>query len=431
MRDDAAPVPRARVVVEGDRIAEVSPAAGPAPQGLRVDGRGKWLLPGFTDMHVHLPNDGFARMLPKPARAGFPRIDTQDQLTPFVANGVTQVFNLSALAESVGQATEVETGRALGPHIANAAMIDGVPPIWTGLARGVASPSDGRQAVRDAETEGYRFIKVYSRLDLATFLAVVEEARGRGMRVLGHIPDAVRGHTEAAFVPGYDLVVHAEEYAKQSPDLNDADIRRFADLARRNGTWLTPTLTTSQWVFLQTRSLDELRALPTLRYLHPMLAHSWLADNTYARRATPERLARFERIVDFDRRLARTFAEAGVPQMVATDAMNPGMVPGFSIHDELLAMAEAGLSNADVLAGATRLPAEWLGVERDRGTIEVGKRADLVLLDADPLADLRSTRAIHGVLLGGRWLPRAELDARLAALAERNAAVAASLPRPG
>jgi imidazolonepropionase-like amidohydrolase len=117
----------------------------------------------------------------------------------------------------------------------------------------------------------------------------------------------------------------------------------------------------------------------------------------------------------------RAFTAAGIPVMTGTDAPVPGVAPGFSLHDEFEALARAGLSNRRILESTTRLPAEWLGTLADRGTVEVGKRADLVLLDANPLEDIRNTRRIVAVVRDGRYLPREELDRMMAALASQNA----------
>ena len=413
---DAPPRLDQTVLIAAGRIGAISAARDARiPRGARrIDGRGKWLMPALTDAHVHLPNDHFA--LDRPGA-----VDTQDQLTPYLANGVLQVFNLSATALSVAQAREVEVGEVLGPHIANAAMIDGSPPVRPGQTRVAATPADGRQTVRDIRFEGYRYVKVYSRLSEETYQAIVDEARQDGLQVVGHIPNAFRGHTAAAFVPGYGLVAHAEEFAKQSRDFSDADIETFAKAAKSNGTWLIATLTASDWIARQTASLDPVRAEPTLKYLNPSIRAEWLLANPYQKAATPERVVQFLKIVDFNARLVRVFAREGIPILAGTDAMIPAVVPGFSLHDELEMLAHAGLANGQVLEGATRLPAEWLGVAADRGTVEPGKRADLLLLDADPMADVANTRRIAAVIDGGRYLSRASLAARLAVLAKKNA----------
>ena len=427
MSAGAAPVLDATVIVEAGRIETIGPSgATMVPPGMRrVDGTDKWLMPALSDMHVHVEN---ARM----AEAGTcpEAFDTADILLPYVANGVLQVFNLSAMSESVGQRNEVESGRVLGPHMALAAMLDGSPAVRPGRARSAGTPSDGRQAVRDIKVEGYEFVKTYERLDLPTFSAILDQAKLENLRVLGHIPARGEGITEKFFQPGFEIVVHAEEYAYQSEQagadpkaMSDDDIPRFAEMAKRNGTWLISTLSLNERIVEQTRSVQSLEARPEMAFVHPMIYKEWIENNRYAKLASPERLVRLERVVDFNRKVVQVFLQAGVPILPGTDSLIPGVVAGFALHDELEAMTRAGMTNADVLTAATRLSAEWLGVAEDRGTVEQGKRADLILLDGDPMSEIGNTRRISAVIAGGRYLARETLDDMMEELAARYAAM--------
>ena len=347
-----------------------------------IDGKGKWLIPGLADMHVHLPSDGSLRPAAYPTEAPTMMFDTQDIMTPYIANGVTQIMNLDAVAASVGQRNEIARGEVLGPHIALAAVING----GEGARGRVAdTPADGRQAVRDIKAEGYDFVKVYSGLNTETYFAIIDEASLQGMKTLGHIPDAFQGQLDRAFVPGFSMSAHAEEFSKHSENFTDADATRFAKLAKENGTWVTPTLTVMRWIASETRSLDEMKASPYLQYAHPLLQSKWVVANRYHRNSSPELIAYFDNMVEFHRRLVKAFKAEGVPMLAGTDAMTSGVVGGFSLHEELELLVEAGLTPEEALDSATRLPAVWLGTDADRGTIEAGKRADLVLLDADPL----------------------------------------------
>ncbi len=405
----------ATVVIESGRIVSLDQ---PAPaDALRIDGTGKWLIPGLADMHVHLLSDGLPRPPAYPTEAPTMFFDTQDIMTPYIANGVTQVLNMDAIAPSIGQRNEIARGDALGPHIALAAVING----GDGARGRVANtPSDGRQAVRDIKAEGYDFVKVYSGLDVETYLAIVDEASLQGMKTLGHIPDALQGQLDRAFVPGFGMVAHAEEFSKHSEDFTYADAARFAQLAKDNGTWVSPTLTVMRWIASETRSLDEMKSSPALQYVHPMLQAKWVQANRYQKNSSPELISYFDSMVVFHRRLVKALKGAGVPMLAGTDAMTSGVVGGFSLHEELALLVDAGLTPEEALTSATRLPAEWLGVQGDRGTIEPGKRADLVLLDANPLTDISNAQEIAGVMLNGRWISRAVLDDMLADLSARN-----------
>ena len=416
MTVDRAVIKDANVVIENGRIASLN---GPTPaKAMRINGKGKWLIPGLTDMHVHLPSDGLPRAPRFPTEPPNMFFDTQDIMTPFIANGVTQIMNLDAVAASVGQRNEIASGRVLGPHIALAAVING----GDGRGRIANTPADGRQSVRDLKSEGYDFVKVYSDLNIETFLAIIDEADKQGMKVVGHIPSAFEGQVERAFVPGFSMVAHAEEFSKQSTDFSDADAKHFARIAKANGSWVSPTLVVMRWIASQARSLDEMKANPNLKYVHPLLQSKWLVANRYNRNSSPKLIAYFDKMVEFHQRLVRALKAEGVPIVAGSDTLASAVVGGFSLHEELELLVSAGLTNEEALASATRLPAEWLGTNGDRGTIEVGKRADLVLLDANPIEDIANARKIAGVFVGGRWSDHAKLDAMMADLARRNEA---------
>ena len=407
------------VLIRNGRIESVTPAidATPARDATRIDARGKWLMPALADMHVHLENDRLMRLYTRDASISTGTVRTEDALLPYVANGVLQIAVLTAMPETIAQRIEVETGRALGPHIALAAMIDGAPPVWPiGMTRVAANASDGRQAVRDAAAEGYEIIKAYEKLDLDTFLAICDEASKLNLKVIGHLPQNGKGLTERFFVPGLGMVAHAEEIAQQTnPPSLDA-ISQYARWMKRSGTWLTSTLTADHRILEMISRPETLQSRPEIRYLNARVQRMALHENPYLREVTPERIAYVQRIVDFNNQLIATFAREGVPIVAGTDALVPGIVPGFSLHDELTALAKAGLSNRQALESATRLPAEWLGTIGDRGIVAAGKRADLLLLEADPLANIENTRRIAAVIVGGKLYSRSELHTRLDAL---------------
>jgi imidazolonepropionase-like amidohydrolase len=409
-------LPDSTVLIRNGRIESITPAsnATSSANATRIDARGKWLMPALADMHVHLENDRLLRLYTKDANIPVGTISTEDALLPYVANGVLQITVLTAMPETIAQRIEVETGRVLGPHLALAAMIDGAPPVWPiGMTRVAANASDGRQAVRDAAAEGYEIIKAYERLDLDTFLAICDEATQLHMKVIGHLPQNGKGLTERFFVPGFAMIAHAEEIAQQtSPPAVDA-ISDYARWAKRSGTWLTSTLTTDHRILEAMLRPETLQSRPEMRFLQPHLQQMAQRQNPYVRDASPQRIAHVQRVAEFNDKLIAAFAREGVPIVAGTDALVPGVVPGFSLHDELEALAKAGLTNRQVLDSATRLPAEWLGTIDDRGIIAAGKRADLLLLEGNPLADITNTRRIAAVIVAGRLYSRSELDARL------------------
>jgi len=428
MTPESAPLTDMTVTIRDGRIASIAATAGTrVPRGVRtISGRGKWLMPGLSDMHMHLENDRMGRL-----HVGDPTLPDgtftlEDALTPYLANGVLQVFNLSSMSETIGQRVDVESGRVLGPHIATAAMIDGSPPMWPlGMTRAAATPEDGRQAVRDAKAEGYDFIKVYSKLNLEAFSAIVDEARKQNMRVVGHIPGREQGITEKFFQPGFDLVAHAEEFAQHTSPPDHLAIPRYVEMAKRNGTWLVATLSLDERIVEEMRDPESLKRRDELRHMHPQAYDMVIHGNPYLKDVNAGRIAYVQAIVDFNCPLVKAFIDAGVPVLTGTDAPVPGLAPGFALHDEFESLARCGMSNLQILESTTRLAAEWLGKLSDRGTVETGKRANLVLLDANPLQNIANTRRIAAVIANGHYLPRAELDRRLWRIAGRNATPAA------
>ncbi|MES1218396.1 MAG: amidohydrolase family protein [Bacteroidota bacterium] len=406
-------IENATVVIKDNKIYSIN---GPVPnEAIIINGKGKWLIPGLIDMHVHnLADANLGSNYPTKGATFF--IDTQDFMLLYIANGVTTVLELSGRAEHFGQRNEIASGKVIGPRMALALLIDG------GDGSGVIAntAAEGRQTVRIAKAQGYDFIKVYSRLNIETYKAIIDEANKQGMKVVGHIPNAFKGRIAEAFVPNFDMVAHAEEFSKQTDDFSDQQAQRFAQLAKQNGTWLSPTLITMVKIAEQVRSLDAIRNLPVLKYVHPLVQSKWLTANSYHNDSSRERVAYFERLIEFHVRLVKAFREAGVPIVAGTDAGTSGVVWGFSLHDEIELLVKAGLTTKEALVSATRLPATWLGIQDKTGTVEAGKYADLVLLDANPLDNISNTRKIAGVFVNGKWVSRKRIDAMLSGLGNRN-----------
>ncbi len=415
-------IENATVVIRDGRIAaiESAPTAELTAGMQRIDARGKWLMPGLTDMHTHVENIRMLRLILKDATIPASTIGNDDVFLPYIANGVLQVLDLQGMSETIGQRVEIEAGRVLGPRIVAAAMIDGSPPLWpVGMTRVATTPEDGRQAVRDAAAEGYDAIKVYSRLSFEALQAIADEAQQLKLPVIGHLAGRQSGRIADALPPGLGMVAHAEEFALHTSEPSFSSIPQYVELMRKSGAWLTATLSLDERLLEQTSDPETLKTRPELLALHPMWRKVVVEHNPYVAQASPERIASLQKIVDFNRELVRALVAAGVPIVAGTDAPVPGIVPGFAIHDELEALVRAGMTNQQALEAATTLPCEWLGVLSDRGTVELGKQADLLLLDADPLADVGNARRISAVIVGGRYLRREMLDERMRALMKR------------
>jgi cytosine/adenosine deaminase-related metal-dependent hydrolase len=299
MTPGGAPIEDATLVVRDGRIADI---AGPgklrlSPGLKRIDGRGRWLMPGLADMHVHSLNRGYGRQIPGGQAFPAAYMSTADVMLPFIANGVTQILEMSALPETLEQRDEIESGAVLGPHIAAAAMLDGDPPVWAYSARVAKTPEEGRRAVREIAAAGFPFVKVYARLELPVFEAVVDEAKSAGVRVIGHVPAGSSGQSENVLISGFSMVAHAEEFSKLDADPDLADIARYAALCRRNGIWIATTLITNVWIANQTRDPEVVASAAGIQYLHPVLVEHWKRENRYSVDVTARKFTARNRLV--------------------------------------------------------------------------------------------------------------------------------------
>jgi imidazolonepropionase-like amidohydrolase len=386
-----------------------------------VDVAGAWVVPGLADMHVH--------------------VWSSQDLVLHVANGVTLVRNMWGQPTLLDLRARVAAGEVLGPTIITAGpIVDGDPPIWDGSAV-AASPDDGRRIVAEQKAAGYDFIKVYSGLSGEALDAIVEEARARGIPVAGHVPQAVTleraleldlatiehltGFATATMAEGRSQpqdwagrIAMARSLESGELELSDifdpARVSAVAGLAAQSETWQVPTLIVNSRIFTSRRQAHELLQRPGVRYMSPAALASWNPDTDFRLRGVSDGDLETMQLM-FDALLQRVAAlhEAGVRILAGTDAPNPHVLHGYSIHEELALLHEAGLSNFETLLAATRAPAEFLGTPDAFGTIQVGRRADLVVASGNPLEDLSALASPIGVVLRGDWHPREELDAAL------------------
>jgi imidazolonepropionase-like amidohydrolase len=415
------PVPAQTVVVAGGKIAAAGPAGTTAvPAGATaVSGEGKFLLPGLWDMHTHIADESY--------------------LSLFLANGVTGVREMHAFFPQVilRMRDAVAAGKTLGPRIVAAgALVDGPTPVWPGAIK-TTTPDEGRAAVRRLKGMKADFVKVYSSLPPDVYRAVVAEAKAQGLPVAGHCPELVSvveasdaGQRSVEHLMGVHLACSKDEAAlrkelaaalegkekldlravgrvgEKAADSYDPDKAKavYAKFVA-NRTWQCPTL-------VVIRQIGGLGPDPVkddaVRYMTPFVRDMWKRMiNPFARES-------FKRGYDGRLKMVRAMHAAGVPLLAGTDCTNPHTYPGFSLPVELELLVGCGLSPAEALRTATLNPAKFFGEEKTAGTVEAGKRADLVLLEADPLAKVGNVRAVAGVVANGRYLPAGELKKMLA-----------------
>ena len=427
------------VITEGQRIYAVGPSSSTAiPHGARiVDGSGKFLIPGLSDMHIHLTG------------AGEPTGSREFIIPLLIANGIATVRDMGGKVEYLKVLREeINSGKRAGPQIFfTGPYLDGNPPSFQPSIV-VQNAAEARAAVQTLKREGVGFIKVQSRLQPEAYYAVAEESKKLKIRFVGHVPDSITA--AAASEAGQASIEHLtgvllgcssrEEELRQrqlvpvSPaetkdqtlarerkwnkDLLDSySHQRAIDLSQllvTNQTWQVPTfplLVHLGYLVPETDRIGDSR----LQYVPRAVRETW--------DSTRKDLLDSRTDADFDQRrhliresmqAVKVMNDSGVAFMAGTDAAAPNVFPGFSLHEDLAFLVEAGLTPLQALQAATSQPAEFLHRSAEQGTIQAGKRADLVLLDADPLQDIRNTQKIRSVILNGRLFERGDLDALLA-----------------
>jgi len=405
-------IEKATIVIKENKIHSINKTI--PENSIVIDGKDKWLIPGLIDMHVHNLASSSPWVI-YPTKGPLVNYDTQNLMTLYIANGVTTVFELGARPEHIGQRNEITRGNVIGPRMALAKVIGGNKSNF--IAK---NPSDGRNAVRFAKEEGYEFIKVYTWLNEETFKAVIDEADKQNMKVVGHIPVAFKEkQAKDFFVPHFGLIAHAEELSKQTDDYSYEKAQEFARLAKENNTWLIPNLTNMLSISQQAKSLQNIKNLQGFKYVHPLMQSKWLTSNGYYG-ASEKLIEYYTNLYDFHFLIVKAFKEAGVPMVAGTDAGISGVIWGFSLHNELKLLVEAGLTNEEALASATRLGAEWLEIDDKIGTIETGKFADLILLNNNPLANISNTLKIAGVFVNVKWINKNKTDIMLSEIENWN-----------
>jgi imidazolonepropionase-like amidohydrolase len=381
-----------------------------------VDGSGRFLIPGLWDMHVHMV---FGDWFPQSCEIALPL---------FVANGVTGVRDMGGELEVLQQwRREIGQGKLLGPRIVTSGpMLDGPKPRFPSSVA-VASPEDARKAVDDLKRRGADFIKLQSLMSRESYFAIADEAKRQGIVFAGHVPDAIRaveasnaGQKSIEHLTGvFEGCSNVEDELLRGPKgikrfletFDDAKAAALIAVFKKNRTWQTPTL-----VWERGGNLLDQRDLqhdPRARYVPASWKNgTWrrFTEDILTDQANDDLQTRL-RFVAKEIEVVRDMHRAGIPFLAGTDtAAGVYVFPGFSLHEEMQLLVQAGFTPLEALQCATRNPAEYLGKLSEMGTLEKGKVADLVLLEANPLEDITNTQRIAGVVVAGRYLSRGELD---------------------
>ena len=423
------PVPDRTVLVEDGRIAAVAHIDSlDLPVGTeRIDARGRFLMPALWDMHAHVY--AVSPLLELPLYLSYGVTNVRDMLScpesgdPFI----------SCAEDKRRWTAEAERGERVGPRIVSTAsfmangptMRDRLPDAPAFF--GTETPDEARAFVRHWAARGVDEIKVYDRIPRAAYAALADEAARLGLAVVGHRPHAVSA-IEAAEAgqrsvdharvflheawPGADSLRQVplgewrEDRARMLAEHDSALAGEIVAAFAEHGTWYVPTHLT-RWSDAYADDA-RIRDDPLLEYLHPLMRWQWTEDldATVAGAPSPEARETYRAFYRKGLALTGQAHRAGVRVLVGTDYV----VAGADVHRELGHLVEAGLTPADALRAATLSPARYAGREADYGTVEAGKVADLVLLDADPLADIAHTQQIRAVVFGGDLYDRDALD---------------------
>ena len=418
--DTARVLEKQTVIVRGTRIAEIGPVGKVAvpKDATRVDGRGKYLMPGLSDMHGHLPPG-----------EGVKDDAVSQYLQLYLANGVTLVRGMVGSPGNLVVRDKIARGELAGPTIVAASA-----PLHQKTA---PTPEAGTAAVEAARAAGFDLIKVHEGLTPATYAAITETARRLGMKVAGHVTATVG--LERALAARQSSIEHLDGYLQAlvpndakvevppgqvlfGPVLEHIDETRIPALARATreaGVWNTPTLALFG-IVMSSEPPEHFAAWPEMRYVSPQLRAAFAKQKagTAGIPATPEDRQRY---LDLRNTVVKALAEAGAPLLVGPDTPQLFLVPGFATHREMAAFVEAGLTPFQALQAATTSAAEYLGRGGEAGKVEAGMRGDLLLTNANPLTDIRNARSVAGVMANGRWMPKTELDAMLSRIESAHA----------
>lgn len=430
---------RQTVLIEGNRITRIADQLEPPATAERVDGEGRFLISGLWDSHVHI----------------FSSPTEPDTALPlYLIHGITGVRDMGALwpiAEQKALQARIEAGEVLGPRLVlSGAWVDASPGSWPGMFL-ADTPADARRVVAQIQEEGWAAVKSYSMLDEPSYLALAEASEGEGLPLVGHIPERVA--LETAIAAGQEGMEHfgripmacSTDEEQMIEDLRVAMDREasqkevFAIMASRNRvileTWdeelcgrvleqiasahlhVSPTLVVADFYLGNWPTADA----PRMQMIPAQVREAWGKPDFRLEAMTDEVRELAQESIALDRKTFLMAHRAGVPILASSDASfaNPYLFHGFSLLDELDLYVEIGLTPREALVTATVAPPRFFGLDDQDGTVAVGRRADLVLLDANPLDELVTLRKPRAVIVNGRLLDSETLAAMAADLREK------------
>jgi imidazolonepropionase-like amidohydrolase len=401
------------VVVRDARIVSVGPAASATvPAGAqRVNGRGKFLIPALAEMHAHIPGGGAPDAL------------IERTLFLYAANGIGTIRGMLGHPRHLEYRERVAKGDLFSPRIYTSG------PSFN--AKTAPTPEAAVKAVIEQKAAGYDLLKIHPGVPRAAFDALDEKADELGITYAGHVPLQVGLHRALAakyksidHLDGYVEALAKNPYQSQFFGLNlmnEVDESRIPSLVAETkaaGTWMVPTQILMESL-LNEETTETMRQWPEMKYMPAQTIQDWIDQK--AGMTAKVSAADRGRFLALRRKLLKALLDGGVPFALGSDAPQWWNVPGFSAHRELKSIVGAGFSPFQALESGTINAARYFGTASSTGSVANGMRAELILLDANPLENIDNTTKIAGVMLNGRWMSRSDLDKRLDELAKETA----------
>ncbi len=418
------------VLIKDGVISEIGTKVKIPKDAQIINAKGKYLIPGLVDMHTHLLSDG----------DDYPDSIAEDELRVMVANGVTTIRFMIGTPEQLVLRAKSAKGEIIAPIIYSAS------PHLTGREQGnnfvVNTPEEAREAVRKSKAAGYDFIKVTTFIKAEVYEAAVDEAAKQNIRVVGHadsrfvgVERALKARQQIEHLDGYlEMILKTDAPMKGSisdlyisnpknwESLDYVDESKIPALARATveaNPFVNPTQHFMKNSFGLPRSEESIRAQPDFKFYPKTVQENWFNFYKKARFINEVPAEKRARWVEIRNKIIKAIYDAGGKIMTGSDTPEFLFLYGFSMHRELKALADAGLSNYAALEAATKNPSMFFGTLEKVGTIEKGRRADLILLDANPLENISNTERRSGVMLKGKYYTQTEMNRWLDEIAPR------------
>lgn len=389
-----------------------------------IDGGGGFLMPGLSDMHAHIAGPAYGGSVEENAEVA------ANQLLLYLATGVTMLRDTSGSEAHISYRSRLEQGELVGPDLFfTSPVLEGIDAVW-GHAVRLLDPEKVEPLFAAYAADGYWGVKVYHTLSADVFEAVMASAERHGLKVIGHIPHEVgiqraleSGIYSIEHLRGYDfdgmpveelLVSGGRSVAriKSLASMTDERMEELVGLTVSAGTWNTPTLVVNRFLF-DADGRVALASHPRFEVVHPKLRHRITNSNIFDKLFPADVKAAFRELFPYQKKLVRRLNAAGAKLLIGTDVVVSAYVPGFTPIDEMQLIAKSGVPIFDVLQAATIDAAISLGIGAQRGTVAVGKKASLILLDRNPMEDLTHLWSLKGVIHRGQWWELTEIESML------------------